>query len=64
MLNERENMKKYTKPSAEIVALESMDIITASSGVVDNGQKTYEDEKGNVYSGSEGTFFSWFESIW
>lgn len=57
-------MKKYTKPSAEIVALESMDIITASSGVVDNGQKTYEDEKGNVYSGSEGTFFSWFESIW
>lgn len=56
-------MKKYIKPRLEIVALESKDIITASS-VIDNGQATYEDKNGNVFTGQKGTFVSLFESIW
>ena len=56
-------MKKYVKPSIEISALESKDIITTSR-IVDNGQATYESEDGTIFSGQKGTFFSQFENIW
>lgn len=55
-------MKKYIKPSIELMMLETKDIIT-TSGIVDNGQSSYEDESGNIFSGQKGTFSSWFESI-
>ena len=55
-------MKKYIKPSYEIIMLETEDIMN-TSGIVDNGQSSYEDENGNIISGQKGTFSSWFESI-
>ena len=55
-------MKKYIKPSLELVMLETQDIVT-SSRIVNNGQSSYEDENGNVISGQKGTFSSFFESI-
>ncbi|MBO5379473.1 MAG: hypothetical protein J6A90_04020 [Clostridia bacterium] len=55
-------MKKYIKPSIELEMLETKDIMT-TSGIVDNGQSSYEDENGNIISGQKGTFSSWFESI-
>ena len=56
-------MKKYIKPSFEIIMLETEDIMN-TSGIVDNGQSSYEDENGNIISGQKGTFSSWFESIY
>ena len=56
-------MKKYIKPSFEIIMLETKDIMN-TSGIVDNGQSSYEDENGNIISGQKGTFSSWFESIY
>lgn len=56
-------MKKYIKPSYEIIMLETEDIMN-TSGIVDNGQSSYEDENGNIISGQKGTFSSWFESIY
>ena len=56
-------MKKYVKPSIETVVLETKDVITIS-GVVNNGQKTYEDKNGNIFTGEKGTFISQFEKIW
>ena len=56
-------MKKYIKPSIELEMLETKDIMT-TSGIVDNGQSSYEDENGNIISGQKGTFSSWFESIY
>ena len=56
-------MKKYVKPSIEMLALETKDIITSSS-VVNNGEKTHQTENGAVFTGQEGTFVSWFDSIW
>ena len=55
-------MKKYIKPSFEIIMLETKDIMNTSR-IVDNGQSSYEDENGNIISGQKGTFSSWFESI-
>ena len=55
-------MKKYIKPCIELEMLETKDIMT-TSGIVDNGQSSYEDENGNIISGQKGTFSSWFESI-
>ena len=55
-------MKKYIKPSYENVVLGIEDIMSAS-GIVDNGQSSYEDEGGNIISGQKGTFSSWFDSI-
>ncbi|MBO5313272.1 MAG: hypothetical protein J6B29_04830 [Clostridia bacterium] len=55
-------MKKYIKPSFEIIMLETKDIMN-TSGIVDNGQSSYEDENGNIISGQKVTFSSWFESI-
>lgn len=55
-------MKKYIKPSYEIIMLETEDIMN-TSGIVDNGQSSYEDENGNIISGQKGTFSTWFESI-
>ena len=55
-------MKKYIKPSYENVVLGTEDIMSAS-GIVDNGQSSYEDENGNIISGQKGTFSTWFESI-
>ena len=55
-------MKKYIKPSFEIMMLETKDIMNTSQ-IVNNGQSSYEDENGNIISGQKGTFSSWFESI-
>ena len=55
-------MKKYIKPSYEIIMLETEDIMN-TSGIVDNGQSSYEDENGKIISGQKGTFSTWFESI-
>ena len=55
-------MKKYIKPSFELVMLEPKDIINASL-IVNNGQSSYEEENGNIITGQKGTFSSWFESI-
>ena len=55
-------MKKYIKPSYENVVLGTEDIMSAS-GIVDNGQSSYEDENGNIISGQKGTFSSLFDSI-
>ena len=55
-------MKKYIKPSFEIIMLETKDIMN-TSGIVDNGQSSYEDESGNIIVGQKGTFSSWFANI-
>ena len=55
-------MKKYIKPSFEIIMLETKDIINTSN-IVNNGQSSYEEENGNIISGQKGTFSIWFESI-
>ena len=55
-------MKKYIKPSIEIVELETTDIMT-TSGLVEGGDSSYTDEKENTIFGKEGTFNSFFESI-
>ena len=55
-------MKKYIKPSIEISELEINDVILAS-GIEDNGESTYDDGKGNVIFGKEGTFSTLFDNI-
>ena len=55
-------MKKYIKPSIEISELEINDVIL-TSGIEDNGESTYDDGKGNVIFGKEGTFSTLFDSI-
>lgn len=55
-------MKKYIKPSFDIVELEVADVILTSS-LVEGGESSYTDEKGNTIFGKEGTFNSFFESI-
>lgn len=55
-------MKKYIKPSIEIIELEVTDIMTAS-GIVDGGESSYTDKNGNTIFGKEGTFNPFFESI-
>lgn len=55
-------MKKYIKPSYELTILETKDVI-AASGIIDNGQSSYEDESGNIIVGQKGTFSSWFANI-
>lgn len=55
-------MKKYIKPSIEIVELEATDIMSSST-LVEGGESSYTDENGNTIFGKEGTFNSFFESI-
>ncbi len=55
-------MKKYIKPSIDFIELQVADVIL-TSGITENGESSYTDEKGNTIFGKEGTFGSFFESI-
>lgn len=56
-------MKKYESPLYERAEIETQDVITASSGIVDNGTSSYE-YNGETITGNKGTVSSWFADIW
>lgn len=57
------NMKKYEAPLYERAEMETQDVITASSGIVDNGTSSYE-YNGETITGNKGTFSGLFSDIW
>lgn len=56
-------MKKYEAPLYERAEMETQDVITASSGIVDNGTSSYE-YNGETITGNKGTFSGLFSDIW